>query len=190
MTTVYQYVGYFTNNSIASYWFIHNIMSSIGRLDRKHDFTCSTHPRINIETSIFYGNSFRPEKLLKIDFVSHTLWRLIYDDTIDEIWSNFYSFREYVHSPLTDSHFRGPIPRRGKIDFEVRRREYGISEYMQGIFVVHGSSTSRIGHTFVCRYWIPNSRPKIFMRGLWAGFANTTVFFAKKALWVYLLQSV
>ena len=98
-------------------------MSSIGRLDRKHDFTCSTHPRINIETSIFYGNSFRPEKLLKIDFVSHTLWRLIYDDTIDEIWSNFYSFREYVHSPLTDSHFRGPIPRRRKIDFEVRRRE-------------------------------------------------------------------
>ena len=77
---------------------------------------------------------------------------IIYDDINEEIWSNFYSFRECVHSPLTDSHFRDPIPRGRKIDFEGRGREYGISECVQGIFVVHRSSNDNIGHIFMCRY--------------------------------------
>ena len=94
------------------------MMSYIRRLDGKYHFTCSTHPRIDTETSIFYVNSFRPQSLSKIEIFPYNLGRLIYDDTNEEIWSNFYSFRECVHSPLTDSHFRDPIPRRRKIDFE------------------------------------------------------------------------
>ena len=132
-------------------------MSYIRRLDGKHHFICSTHPRIDTETSIFYVNSFRPQSLLKIHIVPYNLGRLIYDDTNEEIWSKFYSFLECVHSPLTDSHFRDPIPRRRKIDFEERRREYGISECVQGIFVVHRSSTDNIGHNFVGKCWEKNS---------------------------------
>ena len=128
------------------------MMSYIRRLDGKYHFTCSTHPRIDTETSIFYVNSFRPQSLSKIEIFPYNLGRLIYDDTNEEIWSNFYSFRECVHSPLTDSHFRDPIPRGRKIDFEGRGREYDISECVQGIFVVHGSSTNSIGHTFMYRY--------------------------------------
>ena len=156
-------------------------MSYIRRLDGKHHFICSTHPRIDTETSIFYVNSFRPQSLLKIHIVPYNLGRLIYDDTNEEIWSKFYLFLECVHSPLTDSHFRDPIPRRRKIDFEGRRREYGIYECVQGMFVVHRSSTDNIGHNFVGRYWILHSRPKIFLRSLWVGFANTTDFFVKKS---------
>ena len=128
------------------------MMSYIRRLDRKHHFTCSTHPRIDTETSIFYVNSFRPQSLSKIHPHPYNLGTLIYDNTNEEIGSNFYSFLEFVHSPLTDSHFRDPIPRRRKIDFEGRGREYGISECVQGIFVIHGTSTDNIGHNFVCRY--------------------------------------
>ena len=181
--TVYHYSWYFTNNPIAPYWFTHNMTSYIRRLDRKHHFTCSTHPRIDIdtETSIFYVKSFRPQSLSKIHIFPYNLGRLIYDDTNEEIWSNFYSFRECVHSPLTEGHFRDPIPRRRKIDFEGRGREYGISECVQGIFVVHRSSNDNIGHIFMCRYWILHSRPKIFLRSLWVGFANTTDFFVKKS---------
>ena len=54
MSTVYQYSGYFTNNPIAPYWFIHNAMCYIRQLDRKYHFICSTRPRIDTETSIFY----------------------------------------------------------------------------------------------------------------------------------------
>ena len=126
--------------------------SYIRRLDRKHHFTCSTHPRIDIdtETSIFYVKSFRPQSLSKIETHPSHLGKLIYDDTNEEIWSNFYSFRECVHSPLTEGHFRDPIPRRRKIDFEGRGREYDISECVQGIFVVHGSSTDDPEHIWVC----------------------------------------
>ena len=155
MSALYHYSWYFTNNPIAPYWFTHNMTSYIRRLDRKHHFTCSTHPRIDIdtETSIFYVKSFRPQSLSKIETHPSHLGKLIYDDTNEEIWSNFYSFRECVHSPLTDSHFRDPIPRRRKIDFEGRGREYGISECVQGIFVVHRSSNDNIGHNFMykCR---------------------------------------
>ena len=121
-------------------------------MDGKHHFSCFTRPRIDIETSIVYVKSFRPENLLKIHIFVYNLGRLDYDDSTEEIWSYFYSIRECGRSPLTDSHFRDPIPRRRKIDFEGRGREYGISKCVQGIFVVHGSSTDNIGHNFMCGY--------------------------------------
>ena len=97
------------------------------------------------------SSKFSSAKSFKLSKSLYALTSLCPDDINEEIGSNFYSFLECVHSPLTDSHFRDPIPRRRKIDFEGRRREYGISECVQGIFVVHRSSTDKIGHNFMCK---------------------------------------
>ena len=36
------------------------------------------------------------------------------------------------------------------MDFNVRGRDYSISEHARGIFVVHGSSTNDPGHILMC----------------------------------------
>ena len=79
--------------------------------------------------------------------------RLIYDSIDDNPYSNFDWFCECVHSPLTDSHLSDAISRRQKMAFEVRRREYGISEWVSGIFFVHGTSTDGVYHVYVCSWF-------------------------------------
>ena len=52
--------------------------------------------------------------------------RIIYDDIDDNADSNFDSFHERVHLPLTDRHLSDPIPRGTKFVFKEEGRECGI----------------------------------------------------------------
>jgi len=59
---------------------------------------------------------------------------MIYDNIDDNADSNFDSFHERVHLPLTDRHLSYPIPRGTKFVFKVEGRECGIPEYILGYF--------------------------------------------------------